>query len=215
MVHHRLRDFFHEAPAFISALQKNALTNSLLTSYDCGGSSAQQYKGWSRLMKRLTFSSAFLSTGQESRGCAMSLQEILNRKGSRVFNISPHATLAEVVQKLVKNNCGSLVVCQQEDCTHMLGIITERDILRACAAHKVPLENYRVSDVMTSDLATCSPGDSVQDAMGVMTERRIRHLPVIDDEGKLIGIVSIGDLVKQQHDQLTMENHYLKSYIQS
>jgi CBS domain-containing protein len=143
----------------------------------------------------------------------MSLQEILQHKGSRVFSISPHATLAEVVQKLVKNNCGSLVVCEEMDCTHMLGIITERDILKACAANKVPLENYHVVDVMTSDLATCSPNDSVADAMGVMTDRRIRHLPVIDDDGKLDGIVSIGDLVKHQHDQLTMENHYLKSYI--
>jgi CBS domain-containing protein len=145
----------------------------------------------------------------------MTLQEILHRKGSRVLSISPKATLADVVQKLVKHNCGSLVVCDEDNCTHMLGIVTERDILHACADHKIPLENYRVADVMTVDLATCSPGDSIADAMGLMTDRRIRHLPVINDEGKLVGIVSIGDLVKQQHDQLTMENHYLKSYIQS
>ncbi|HEY2827240.1 MAG TPA: CBS domain-containing protein [Pirellulales bacterium] len=145
----------------------------------------------------------------------MSLQEILQNKGSRVLSISPHATLADVVQKLVKHNCGSLVVCPDDDCTRMLGIITERDILHACADHKMPLENYQVSDVMSVDLATCSPHDSVQDAMGLMTARRIRHLPVMDDNNRLVGIVSIGDLVKQQHDQLTMENHYLKSYIQS
>ncbi|HTQ38965.1 MAG TPA: CBS domain-containing protein [Pirellulales bacterium] len=143
----------------------------------------------------------------------MSLAQILQHKGSRVLSISPHATLADVVQKLVKNNCGSLVVCEENDCSHLLGIITERDILKACAIHRAPLEQLRVEDVMTADLATCSPNDSVQDAMGVMTDRRIRHLPVIDDEGKLAGIVSIGDLVKHQHDQLTMENHYLKSYI--
>ncbi|HZZ30136.1 MAG TPA: CBS domain-containing protein [Pirellulales bacterium] len=144
----------------------------------------------------------------------MSLAQILQDKGSQVFSISPQATLEDVVQTLVKNNCGSLVVCEENDCTHMLGIITERDILKACAARKVPLERYRVSDVMTSDLATCSPNDSVQDAMGMMTDRRIRHLPVINDDGTLVGIVSIGDLVKYQHNQLTMENHYLKSYIQ-
>jgi len=145
----------------------------------------------------------------------MSLREILQNKGSRVLSISPDATLADVVQKLVKHNCGSLVVCRDDDCTRMLGIITERDILHACAENKIPLENYRVSEVMTVDLATCAPGDSVQDAMGLMTQRRIRHLPVVNDDGRLVGIVSIGDLVKQQHDQLTMENHYLKSYIQS
>jgi CBS domain-containing protein len=143
----------------------------------------------------------------------MSLQEILQHKGSRVFSIPPHATLAEVVQKLVKLNCGSLVVCEESDCTHMLGIVTERDILKACAAGKMPLENYRVQDIMTAELVTCFPSDSVADAMGVMTDRRIRHLPVVDDDGKLVGIVSIGDLVKHQHNQLTMENHYLKSYI--
>jgi CBS domain-containing protein len=145
----------------------------------------------------------------------MSLAQILQDKGSRVFSISPHATLADVVHKLVKNNCGSLVVCEEDDCTRMLGIITERDILKACAADKMPLENYHVSDVMSVDLAVCSPNDSVQDAMGVMTDRRIRHLPVVNEDSKLVGIVSIGDLVKHQHDQLTMENHYLKSYIQS
>ncbi|HEY2882320.1 MAG TPA: CBS domain-containing protein [Pirellulales bacterium] len=145
----------------------------------------------------------------------MSLEVILQHKGFRVLSISPKATLADVVQKLVKNNCGSLVVCPEDDCTHMLGIVTERDILRACAEQQRTLAQMRVEEVMTRDLTTCMPQDSVQDAMGIMTERRIRHLPVVDADGKLVGIVSIGDLVKQQHDQLTMENHYLKSYIQS
>jgi CBS domain-containing protein len=66
---------------------------------------------------------------------------------------------------------------------------------------------------MSGDLVTGTPHDSVQDAMGVMTNRRLRHLPIVNDDGRLVGIVSIGDLVKHQHDQLSMENHYLKSYI--
>lgn len=144
----------------------------------------------------------------------MSLQEILQHKGGRVLSISPRATLADVVQKLVKHNCGSLLVCEEDDCTQLLGIITERDILRACAEGNAPLVQVRVADAMSRDLATGSPHDSVQDAMGVMTERRIRHLPILDDDGKLMGLVSIGDLVKNQYDALTMENHYLKSYIQ-
>ncbi len=97
----------------------------------------------------------------------------------------------------------------------MVGIISERDILRAWAANRSSLDPLRVSEIMTREVATCAPHDSVQDAMGMMTERRIRHLPIIDDRGELVGIVSIGDLVKHQHDQLTMENHYLKTYIQS
>jgi CBS domain-containing protein len=143
------------------------------------------------------------------------LQEILMTKGARILSISPHATLADVVDKLVKHNCGSLLVCEEEDCMKMLGIITERDILRACVAGNAPFNQIRVSDVMSRDLVTGTPTDSVQDAMGVMTDHRIRHLPILDDESRLIGLVSIGDLVKHQHDQLSMENHYLKSYIQS
>jgi CBS domain-containing protein len=151
----------------------------------------------------------------ESGGVAMSLQAILYHKGTRVFAISPTATLADVVQQLVTHNCGALVVCADEDCTRMVGIISERDIMRAWSARHTPLDQLRVSEIMTREVATGAPSDSVQDAMGVMTERRIRHLPIVDDRGGLLGIVSIGDLVKNQHDQLAMENHYLKSYIQS
>jgi CBS domain-containing protein len=142
------------------------------------------------------------------------LREILHSKGSLVHSITQRATLADAVQQLVHKNLGSLVVCESEDDpTHMIGIITERDILRACADRNAPLEQVRVSEVMSRELITCSPDDTVQDAMGAMTNHRIRHLPIIDDDGSLMGIVSIGDLVKHQHDQLTMENHYLKTYI--
>ncbi len=143
----------------------------------------------------------------------MSLQEILHHKGSGVLSIAPQATLAEVVQKLVKHNCGSLVVCEDDHPCRMVGIITERDILRACADRKASLEQLRVADSMSRNPVTGSPHDSIQEAMGLMTNKRIRHLPLVDDDGSLAGLVSIGDLVKHQHDQLSMENHYLKSYI--
>jgi len=145
----------------------------------------------------------------------MTLQEILRSKGTKVHSIDPQASLEDVVQKLVKHNCGSLVVCAAGDCENgrMLGIITERDILRACAAHRAPLEKLKVSDVMTTNVVAGSPGDSVEDTMGLMTDRRVRHLPVLED-GRLQGMISIGDVVKAQHDSLSMENHYLKSYIQ-
>ena len=143
----------------------------------------------------------------------MSLHEILRNKGPAVHSIAPSATLEEVVQKLVKHNCGSLVVCENEDPCRMVGIITERDILRACAARKAPLERLRVADSMTKNPVTGLPDDSIQSAMGLMTERRIRHLPILNYDGALIGMISIGDLVKHQHDELSRENHYLKSYI--
>jgi CBS domain-containing protein len=145
----------------------------------------------------------------------MTLHEILRTKGSEVHSISPGATLEDVVQTLVRRNVGSLVVCEHAGCNppgRMVGIITERDILRACAGHHAPLAAQRVEDVMTCNVITASPGDCVEEAMGLLTQRRIRHLPIMEDD-RLVGMISIGDVVKAQHDALSMENHYLKSYI--
>jgi CBS domain-containing protein len=115
----------------------------------------------------------------------------------------------------VRHNCGSLVVYDsQSKSRRMVGIITERDILRACASHHAALNELRVSEAMTVNVVVGSPHDSIEDTMGIMTNRRIRHLPVVDDD-ELIGLISIGDIVKTQHDRLTMENHYLKNYLHS
>lgn len=142
----------------------------------------------------------------------MTLNDILSSKGHHVFTIQPDATLDDVVQKLVSHNCGSLVVCNDNECQPILGIITERDILRAYASKQGTLEKIRVSDVMTVDLVTGMPHDSIEDTMGLMTNRRVRHLPIVED-GALRGMISIGDIVKAQHDHLSMENAYLKNYI--
>jgi CBS domain-containing protein len=146
----------------------------------------------------------------------MTLNDILREKGAAVLTIDPSATLDDVVQKLVRHNCGSLVVCEPTSegrAPRMVGIITERDILRACAARKTPLDQVLVSQVMTTKVVTAGLGDGVEDVMGLMTVNRIRHLPVLD-EGRLAGLISIGDVVKAQHAQYALENHYLKSYIQ-
>ena len=140
----------------------------------------------------------------------MLLKDILNDKGHDVLTISPDASLADVVQTLVRNRCGALVVCQG---TTMVGIISERDILRALVDPTEPLERVVVEAHMTADVVTGEPNDNVKKIMGLMTKHRIRHLPIIED-GELAGVISIGDIVKAQHNQLTMENHYLKNYIQ-
>ena len=142
----------------------------------------------------------------------MTLQEILRAKGSKVHTITPDASLDDVVQTLVKHNCGSLVVCRDESCPEVLGIITERDILRATAARRGSLNAIAVQDVMTRDLVTGTPNASIEHIMCLMTKHRIRHLPILED-GQLRGIISIGDVVKSQLDHLSMENHYLKTYI--
>ncbi|HUY90622.1 MAG TPA: CBS domain-containing protein [Pirellulales bacterium] len=147
----------------------------------------------------------------------MRLQDILRVKGAAVHTISPEATLDDVVQKLIAQNCGSLVVCDEalnDGCSEMVGIITERDILRFCAARRGPLDGMHVKDVMTREPTTGTPYDTIEDTMGLMTEQRIRQLPILD-EGRLAGIISIGDVVKAHYDQVALENHYLKSYIQS
>lgn len=141
----------------------------------------------------------------------MLLQDILVAKGDAVHTIGPDSTLADVAEKLVEENCGSLVVVEEDQ---MIGIITERDILRTVHARQ-SLEDTQVQDRMTVDVVSGNPENTLAEAMGVMTDHRIRHLPVLNGEKRLVGMISIGDLVKAQHDHLTMENHYLKNYLRS
>jgi CBS domain-containing protein len=143
----------------------------------------------------------------------MKLLSILQSKGRDVYTTVPKATLQEVVDQLVRHNCGSLVVVDKPGSRQLLGIITERDILRACADNHASLEQLDVASAMSTDVITVRENDSVAEVMGLMTRNRFRHMPVVED-GQLAGIISIGDVVKAQHDSLTQENHYLKSYIQ-
>jgi CBS domain-containing protein len=146
----------------------------------------------------------------------MTLQDILSAKGSAVHTISPGVMLDEVAHTLVEHRIGSLLVARQGSSgeQELLGIVTERDILYHCAKSNLPLAAVEVTSVMSSPLITAAPTDSVDLAMGLMTTKRIRHLPVLL-EGRLIGVISIGDLVKAQHDHLAMENKFMKDYIRS
>lgn len=144
----------------------------------------------------------------------MLLKDILEAKGRAVYSVRPSATLEEVVQRLVDHNIGSLIVCQGGPGSEgpLLGIVTERDILRACVTGRAPLSKATVAEVMSTQLITGTPESPVEEIMGLMTSKRIRHLPVLY-EGQLVGLVSIGDVVKAQHDRLAMENHFMKDYI--
>ncbi|MCY2976873.1 MAG: CBS domain-containing protein [Planctomycetota bacterium] len=141
----------------------------------------------------------------------MRVQEILSRKGDSVYQISPDATLAEAVDRLVNFNIGSLLVSDGES---IYGIITERDIMKVIADSRRPLSEVLVHEQMTSEMVTGEPNDNVNDIMGTMTSRRVRHLPIMDN-GRLAGMISIGDIVKAQYELLVVENHYLREYIQS
>ena len=141
----------------------------------------------------------------------MNLRDILSQKGDAVFTVSPRAKLAGAVQVMVEHNVGSLVVCDNES---MVGILSERDILRAMAESGQALEQMLVGERMTQKVITGDPTDDLNKIMGIMTQHRIRHLPVLEN-GRVSGLISIGDIVKAQHEQLARENHFLMSYIQS
>ncbi len=138
----------------------------------------------------------------------MLLRDILQNKGNSVYSTTPQATMAEAAQEMMDHRCGSLVVLEQDN---LVGILSERDLVRACAAGE-PIDSIPVGEWMTTSVTTGSPEDPVQEVMGMLTVRRIRHLPVLEG-GTLIGVVSVGDLVKSQVDQLVFENHFLKSYL--
>ncbi|MDX1494304.1 MAG: CBS domain-containing protein [Longimicrobiales bacterium] len=141
----------------------------------------------------------------------MKLDEILGKKGREVVTIDDSRTVLEAARLLVERNIGSLVVVMDG---RLRGIITERDVLRLTAGSPGDLDSLRVRDAMTRDVVTAKPNDDLRSTMDVMTERRIRHLPVVQDE-RLVGIVSIGDLVNACRISAEAENSHLRQYIQT
>ena len=140
----------------------------------------------------------------------MTLRDILKVKGFQVHSIAPEHTVLQAVGLLVEHRIGALLVRDVDG--RMLGIISERDVLRECLHHGVELGRVRVEEIMTRDLVVCALDDEVEHAMGLVTENRVRHLPVIEG-GRVAGMISIGDLVKANLDEAQFENRYLKEYI--
>jgi CBS domain-containing protein len=140
----------------------------------------------------------------------MKIAEILRTKGHDVVTIPEARSVLEAVGVLVRHNIGALVVTDRE---HPTGIFTERDVLRLAARSPNALSTIQVGGVMTRDPIIASPDDELHAVMDVMTEQKIRHLPVIHD-GELVGIVSIGDLLNACRQVAEEENSYLRHYIQ-
>ena len=139
----------------------------------------------------------------------MRIADVLRRKGSVVATVGPTATVADLISELAAHNVGALPVV---DDGRLIGIVSERDVVRRLHAGGPALLEAPVGDIMTTEVTTCSPGDDVTDLAAVMTARRFRHLPVLVN-GELSGIVSIGDLVKARIDQLEAERAQLQRYI--
>lgn len=135
--------------------------------------------------------------------------DILARKGGEIHDIPKDATVFDAIEKMVRHNVGSLIVREGDA---IAGIFTERDFLRRVALEELDPKKTRVREVMTERLVCLDPASSVQDCMALMTQERIRHLPVLDG-ARLAGLVSIGDLVLHLSDEREVEVRYLTDYI--
>ena len=142
----------------------------------------------------------------------MYVQTILGTKGSKVVTTRPGETIEATSRLLTANKIGAVIVTDESD--KVVGVISERDIVAAMAAHGARVAGMRVEELMTRDVVTCRTSDTVAEIMAVMTARRIRHLPVIDGD-KLLGVVSIGDVVKHRLDEAVLEVDSMRQYVQS
>jgi CBS domain-containing protein len=140
----------------------------------------------------------------------MNVETILRTKGRTVATIRPDETIGAAVDALISRNIGALVVT--EDGGGVDGIISERDIVHALTDRGAGLLSVKVAEVMTRRVITCEPSDTIEKLMAEMTNRRIRHFPVVQD-GRLCGIVSIGDVVKNRLDEVEYEARSLRSFI--
>lgn len=140
----------------------------------------------------------------------MNARTILKRKGNSVVTVSPAATIRESMYLFARHRIGALVV--QDSAGVVVGIITERDILRLTYEHGGRIMDIPVDAVMTRNLIIAVPDDSLEYLKSLITGNRIRHLPVMDD-GRLIGIISIGDVLLEETSEIAVENRYLKNYI--
>ncbi len=142
----------------------------------------------------------------------MKVRDILAHKGSAVVTVRPDTSVATAVHRLMLERIGALIV--SDDGSRVLGIVSERDIVRVVAERgaEALAPDLTLEEIMTRHVLTCGLEDTVKDLMTTMTQRRIRHLPVVES-GKLVGIVSIGDVVKNRLEEVELEANVLREYI--
>lgn len=140
----------------------------------------------------------------------MQISSLLTAKGASVVTVGPTATVAEAVAELERHGIGALVV--SADGVHIDGIVSERDVVRALGHAGGAVLDEPVSSIMTAQVLTCSPENDVESLMSVMTDNRVRHVPVVVD-GSLQGLVSIGDVVKSRIGELEKDRQELVEYI--
>ncbi|WP_022918619.1 CBS domain-containing protein [Ruania albidiflava] len=141
----------------------------------------------------------------------MRISEVIRRKGAEVVTIRPEVTVTDLLTLLAERNIGAVVVSTDEGRT-IAGIVTERDVVRHLNSDGAQVLDGPVAALMTTEVLTCSVEDDLQTLARTMTDKRIRHLPVVED-GELLAIVSIGDIVKNRIDELQAENEQLVDYV--
>ena len=142
----------------------------------------------------------------------MKLAQLIKGKQKDIVRIRANSKIADAANTMTSNKIGALLV--EDDGGTIVGILSERDIVRGMGPHGADLKDVAVSELMTKNLIRCSSADSVNEAMAMMTDRRIRHLPVFDDD-ELVGFISIGDLVKCRIMEVQGEAEALRQYIMS
>lgn len=140
----------------------------------------------------------------------MRVADLLRTKGSEVATVPPRVSVTGLLEDLARYNVGALVVVDETG--QLVGIVSERDVVRRLNERGAELLTAPVEEIMTTQVVTCEPGEGVDSLAAVMTERRIRHMPVVED-GRLVGLVSIGDVVKSRIEQLESDREQLESYI--
>ena len=123
----------------------------------------------------------------------LTVQVVLQKKGQQIHSVSKENTVLEAVEKMCALKVGALLVTENDK---LIGIISERDLMTRVVLNKKDVSATRIADVMTANPVTITPNEKLSDAMSLMTQKRFRHLPVVDKDGKLMGMVSIGDLVR-------------------
>jgi CBS domain-containing protein len=139
----------------------------------------------------------------------MRIADVLRNKGAAVATIAPETSITELIAGLAEHNIGAMVVVGPDG---LVGIVSERDVVRKLHERGADLLDRPVSEIMTTLVATCTPRDSINSLSALMTTNRVRHIPVIDN-GQLAGIVSIGDVVKTRMEELEAEQQQLQAYI--
>jgi CBS domain-containing protein len=138
------------------------------------------------------------------------IADLLRHKGSEVMTAAPGLSVSGLLEDLARHNIGAMVVVDETGT--LVGIVSERDVVRRLNERGAEVLRAPVSEIMTTQVVTCEPGEAVDNLAAIMTKRRIRHMPVVEDN-RLVGLVSIGDVVRSRIQQLESQSELLESYI--